>query len=46
MIAKKYAGKLSKEGVDIMNGLLMMDPAERLTAKQALMHSFFDGIRT
>jgi hypothetical protein len=23
-----------------------MDPKERLTAKQALMHRFFDGLRT
>lgn len=29
-----------------MNGLLTMDPKDRLTAKQALMHPFFDGLRT
>lgn len=29
-----------------MSGLLMMDPNERLTAKQALMHPYFDGLRT
>ena len=29
-----------------MNGLLTMDPNDRLTAKQALMHNYFDGIRT
>ena len=29
-----------------MQGLLMMDPNERLTAKQALMHPYFDGVRT
>jgi len=23
-----------------------MDPRDRLTAKQALMHPFFDGLRT
>ena len=45
-IEKKYAGKLSKEGLDLMQGLLMMDPNERLTAKQALMHPYFDGVRT
>jgi len=45
-IEKKYAGKLSKEGIDMMKGLLDMDPNERLTAKQALMHPYFDGIRT
>lgn len=45
-IDKKYAGKLQKEGLDLMQGLLMMDPNERLTAKQALLHPFFDGLRT
>jgi serine/threonine protein kinase len=29
-----------------MDGLLMMDPKDRLTAKQALMHPYFDGLRT
>lgn len=29
-----------------MNGLLTMDPKERFTAKQALMHKYFDGLRT
>jgi hypothetical protein len=32
-LEKKYAGKLSKEGIDLMNGLLTMDPNDRLTAK-------------
>ena len=29
-----------------MNGLLVMDPKDRLTAKQCLMHPYFDGLRT
>ena len=29
-----------------MRGLLMMDPKDRLTAKQGLMHPFFDELRT
>jgi serine/threonine protein kinase len=29
-----------------MSGLLIMDPKDRLTAKQALMHPYFDGLRT
>lgn len=45
-VEKKYSGKLSKEGLDLMQGLLQMDPNDRLTAKQALMHPFFDGLRT
>jgi cyclin-dependent kinase-like len=32
-IEKKCAGKLSQEGLNIMNGLLMMDPKDRLSAK-------------
>lgn len=32
-IEKKYAGKLKKEGMDLLNGILMMDPKDRLTAK-------------
>ena len=29
-----------------MEGLLAMDPKDRLSAKQALMHPFFDGLRS
>ena len=29
-----------------MSGLLIMDPKDRFTAKQALMHPFFDGLRS
>ena len=28
-----------------MMGLLKMDPADRLTGEQALMHEYFDDIR-
>jgi hypothetical protein len=28
-----------------MKGLLKMDPRERLTAKEAMFHPFFDGLR-
>jgi hypothetical protein len=28
-----------------MQGLLEMDPKERLTAKEALYHPYFDGLR-
>lgn len=43
---KKYGSKLTEDGLDLMSGLLIMDPKDRLTAKQALMHPFFDGLRT
>jgi hypothetical protein len=28
-----------------MTGLLKMDPKERLSAKEALFHPYFDGLR-
>ena len=28
-----------------MGGLLKMDPKDRLSAKEAIAHSYFDGIR-
>lgn len=28
-----------------MEGLLKMDPRERLTSRDALFHSYFDGLR-
>jgi len=37
---------MSSQGLELMSGLLEMDPRDRLTAKQALMHPFFDGLRT
>lgn len=42
---KKYCGKLSTKALSLMNGLLRMDPSERLTGEQALAHSYFDDIR-
>ncbi len=45
-IEKKYLGKLSKQALNLMEGLLKMDVRERLTAKEAIAHPFFDGQRT
>jgi serine/threonine protein kinase len=36
---------MSKEALNILNGMLIMDPNERLTAIDALAHSYFDPIR-
>jgi serine/threonine protein kinase len=36
---------MSKEALNILNGMLIMDPNERLTAMDALAHSYFDPIR-
>lgn len=34
--------KLSKAGLNLLNGLLTYDPDKRLTARQALKHAYFD----
>jgi cyclin-dependent kinase-like len=44
-IDKRYVGKMSLEELDLMAGLLEMDPTKRLTAYEALMHPYFDDIR-
>ena len=44
-LEKKYAGKLSKNAMSLMIGLLKMDPGHRLTGEQALQHAYFDDIR-
>ena len=45
MLERRYVGKLSKQAMSLMDGLLKMDPRERLTAKDALCHTYFDGLR-
>ena len=44
-LEKHYVGKINKKGIDLMNGLLEMDPHKRLTSLEALAHPYFDGIR-
>jgi len=36
---------LSKSAISLMKGLLAMDPADRFTTEEALMHEYFDDIR-
>ena len=45
-LSKKYSAKLNTEGLELLAGLLEMDPKERFSAKEALMHTYFDGLRT
>ena len=42
-LERKYVGKISQQGLNFMNGLLKMDPKDRLTAKEAIAHPFLDG---
>ena len=44
-LEKKYTGKLSKNALSLMIGLLKMDPSERFTGEMALAHPYFDDIR-
>lgn len=42
---RRYVGKLSKQALSLMEGLLVMDPKDRLTARDAIFHPYFDGLR-
>jgi len=44
-LERHYLGKLSKKALSFMKQMLKMDPAQRLTAAEALQHPYFDGIR-
>lgn len=44
-LEKKYLGKLSKKALSFMKTCLQMDPAQRITASEALQHPYFDGLR-
>ena len=44
-LEKRYVGKLSKQALSLMEELLQMDPRERITAREALFHPYFDGLR-
>ena len=45
-LEKRYLGKLSKQALSLMELLLRMDPKERLAAREALYHPYFDGLRS
>lgn len=44
-IDKRYLGKLSPKALNFLKQLLKMNPADRLTAIDALKHPYFDGLR-
>jgi serine/threonine protein kinase len=37
---------MSKQALSFMDGLLAMDPKDRLTSREAMFHAFFDGLRS
>ncbi|EGR33623.1 protein kinase domain protein [Ichthyophthirius multifiliis] len=44
-LERRYLGKLSKKALNIMKGMLKMDPQERITIEEAMKHPYFDEIR-
>lgn len=44
-LEKHYVGKMSKNSISLMAGMLEMDPKQRFTAIDALEHSYFDTVR-
>jgi len=41
---KKVVPQLDEKGVDLLNQMLLYDPAKRITAKKALTHPYFDDL--
>ncbi|CAI2385506.1 unnamed protein product [Moneuplotes crassus] len=44
-LEKHYIGKMAKNAIDLMGGMLRMDPKARYSAIDALSHSYFDTVR-
>jgi len=43
-LEKRYLGKLSKKAMSFIKTCLKLDPAQRLTAAEALQHPYFEGL--
>ena len=41
-LEKRYFGKIDKIGLNLLQRFLAMNPAERITASEALLHPFFE----
>jgi serine/threonine protein kinase len=44
-LERRYYGKLSKTAMSFMKSLLKLDPRERISGLDIIMHTFFDDIR-
>ncbi|KAG0367884.1 Cyclin-dependent kinase catalytic subunit [Gamsiella multidivaricata] len=43
---RQIVPQLSKDGINLLSQMLEYDPAKRISAKRALLHPFFDDIRS
>jgi len=44
-LEKKFRGKVCPEGLQLLKGLLELDPEQRIDAEAALAHPYFDSMR-
>jgi serine/threonine protein kinase len=45
-IEEKLQGLIDSNGVDLLRQMIILDPAKRISARQALKHAYFDGLDT
>ncbi|OMJ72736.1 hypothetical protein SteCoe_28742 [Stentor coeruleus] len=43
-VEKRYQGKIDRNAIEFIENLIQMDPSKRLTASQALQHSYFNDV--
>jgi len=41
---EKYVPKLDKDGMDLLEKMLLIDPEKRISAEDALKHPFFNDL--
>jgi cyclin-dependent kinase-like len=46
LLEKRYVGKMSSKAIDLLQGMLNMEPDERLNALECLAHPYFEGMRS
>ena len=44
-LEKRYMGKMSSKAIDLLKGMLTMEPDQRMTALECLAHPYFDDMR-
>lgn len=44
-LEKRFLGKVEKREISFLKSVLKMEPSERLSSREALMHGYFDEVR-